>query len=262
MNIEIHGAGRAGGALAIASHRAGHRIVAMTNRTEGRVEAMAPSFEIVSGVADLRIIAVADGAIGAVATQLASAPAIPTVHVSGSVSVEVLDPIRRRGIAVGSFHPLQTLPDPEVGAERMAGCWVAITAGEQLAGMLDEFARSLGCHPFPIEDAVKPLYHAAASATANYTLASIALAEDLYERAGVPFEASRPLIEAIIANAYRLGPRTALTGPIARGDVETVRLQRAAVEGAGSREGEVFRLLGLATALLAGADDEMLEALQ
>ena len=63
---------------------------------------------------------------------------------------------------LGSFHPLQTLPDPEIGATRLGGAWVAITADSDLfADRLFALAASIGMHPFELDDAAKPLYHAA-----------------------------------------------------------------------------------------------------
>lgn len=262
MHIEIHGAGRAGGALAIAAHRTGHRIVGLTSRTGTSVTRVAEHVEVVDGDPDLRIVAVSDDVIEPVAAELANGTAVPTVHLSGSVTIEALAAIRGAGAPIGSFHPLQTLPDPVVGADRLPGSWFAITCDTELAAPLESLARSLGGHPFTIEDDAKPLYHAAAAATANFPLASLALAERLYAEAGVPFEASRPLVDAIVDNAYALGPLAALTGPIARGDAGTVRAQRAAVAEVSAEAEAAFTQLGRGTAVVAEASDEVWEALQ
>ena len=69
----------------------------------------------------------------------------------------------------------------------------------------------------------------AAAAAANFPLAAYAMASDLFGAAGVPWEAARPLVEAVVANAFDIGPRGALTGPVARGDEETVSAQLRAV---------------------------------
>jgi predicted short-subunit dehydrogenase-like oxidoreductase (DUF2520 family) len=103
-------------------------------------------------------------------------------------------------------------------------------------------------------DDAKPLYHAAAAAAANYPLGALAMAERLFEAAGVPFEAAGPLVEAVIANALSLGPLPALTGPIARGDVGTVAAQRAAVAVATPDLEADFVALGRALARAAGTE--------
>lgn len=261
MNIEIHGTGRAAGAIAIAASRAGHVVVGIHGRGGAEANPLEPNVTIIPGRPDLRIIAVSDRAIGEVAESLVGAEPVPTVHVSGVEPITVLDPLADV-VAVGSFHPLQTLPTPEAGADRLAGAWIGITAEEPLAAQLGGFAESMGCRPFRLADAQKALYHAAAAAVANFTLASMAVADDLYSASGVPFEASRPLMEAIAANAYDLGPRQALTGPIARGDIGTVAKQVEAIRAELPEDLDAFLGFARATALIAGTSDQMEEALR
>ena len=262
MDIELIGPGRAGGALAIAAHRAGHRIVGIVGRTPRSERDLAGAVRVHEGTADLRIIAVRDADIAAVAQALASESPTPTVHVSGSTSISVLDPIARSGAPIGSFHPLQTLPNPVTGADRLPGAWIAITAEPSFASELEVLAESLGCIPFALDDDRKPAYHAAAAAAANFPLASLAVAERLTADAGVPFDALRPLVDAIVANAFDLGPTAALTGPIARGDVETVQRQLAAVDRLDPSTSEAFRHLARATVEIAGASDAMREVIE
>ncbi len=262
VNIALYGTGRAAGALGIALTNAGHAIVALDGRSRAGIEALADLIDVEVGEPDLRIIAVSDDAIEQVATTLAgTGPKIDTVHVSGAVSIDALGALASTSVQVGSFHPLQTLPDARSGAERLAGAWIGITADEPLRRRLNDLATSIGCRPFDVDDAAKPLYHAAAAATANFTLAVLDLAKDLFEAAGIPFDTARPLLEATVANAFELGPRGALTGPIARGDVATVIRQTAAVRDAlGERSGDFESLVGL-TARMAGTDDRFTGAL-
>ncbi len=255
MQIELHGTGRAAGALALCSVWSGHRITAVLGRDAERVRELESRVEPSGASPELRILAVSDDAIAEVARGLADAPAVPTVHVSGSVGLDALAAIGSSPI--GSFHPLQTLPDADVGADRLPGSWVAITAAEPFASDLDAFARSLGCRPFRLADTHKALYHAAAASAANSTLASLGVAEQLFEAAGVPFAVARPLVEAIVDNAFELGPAEALTGPIARGDVGTVRRQLDAAATVSPELLEAFRSLARGTALYAGASDEV-----
>lgn len=261
MNIEIVGPGRAGGALAIAAHRAGHQIVSIRGRDTERIEALSDMVAVTAAPIDLRIIAVSDRSISAVASSLATEPPVATVHVSGAIGVESLAPIAAEGASVGSFHPLQTFPDPGRGADALAGSWIGITSDEPLRSVLRDLARSLGCTPFDVADVDKSLYHAGASAAANFTVASLGLSRRFLEHAGVPFEAVRPLVEAAVANAFAVGPEAALTGPVVRGDVETVRSQIDAVAAVDGESVVAFKEMNRATAIYSDAPPDMLEEL-
>ncbi|MBA2337420.1 MAG: DUF2520 domain-containing protein [Acidimicrobiia bacterium] len=265
MRIVIVGPGRAGLALAIASRGAGHQVVAVLGRDGDHAASGAAnvgSTPLAVGEAlpghDLVVIAVRDGDIAEVAAGLAGSPGPITaaVHISGLASVATLAPLAERGTATGSFHPLQTLPTPEAGAARLAGSWVAITAPQPLAGALHQLAVSLGTHPFDLADEAKPLYHAGAAAAANFPLASLTIATDLFETAGVPVEAARPLVEAAVANAFEMGPRAALTGPVVRGDAATVAAQLDAVAASTPEWLDGFAAQVALIAHIAGRGDE------
>jgi predicted short-subunit dehydrogenase-like oxidoreductase (DUF2520 family) len=225
--------------LAVAASAAGHDVVGVVGRTQEsatRGAALVDSTPLTIGdvlpAAELLLITTRDDVIGAVATALVDKVSdIGTaVHVSGLTSVVVLEPLQAAGLRVGSFHPLQTLPTPEAGAARLAGAFIAVTAEPPLRGTLNDLATDLGATPFQLSDEAKPVYHAAAAAAANFPLVALAMAEDLFGEAGVPWVAARPLVEAVVANAFDLGPRAALTGPVARGDSKTVAAQLRAVD--------------------------------
>jgi len=203
---------------------------------------------------DLVIIAVRDDAIETVAGQIApiARNAVAGVaHLSGAVSVEALASFADHGIQVGSFHPLQTLPTPVLGARRLAGSWVAVTATEPLRTTLHEFAVTIACHSFDLEDGDRTTYPAAAAAVANFPIAAFAIAQRLFESAGVPFESARPLVDAVVANAFDLGPLASLTGPIARGDAGTVAVQIDAVRAAAPDLAPAFEAMVDATSVVA-----------
>ena len=253
MNIALYGTGRAAGALGIAFSQAGHTIVGVHGRSPGSVAGTRSLFDVTPGPVDLRVIAVSDDAIPEVAAGIADlTDRAASVHVSGAVSIAALDAIAATGSQIGSFHPLQTMPGPVTGARQLPGSWIGITADEPLRSHLIVLASSIGCNSFDIADDAKPLYHAAAAASANFTLAVLSLAKDLFDGADVPFASARPLVESIIENAFALGPTEALTGPIARGDRETVRKQLAAVRTAVPGRYEEFVILSQITARTAG----------
>jgi predicted short-subunit dehydrogenase-like oxidoreductase (DUF2520 family) len=255
MDLVIVGMGRAGGSLARASVDAGHRIVGILSRRPFDPYASL-DWDRPLPPCDLAVISVSDGAIADVAGRLAANwdPSTPAIHVSGFSSVENLAALAQKGASVGSFHPLQTLPDPERGAAALAGAWVAITADDRLRPMLEEYATSLGMHPFPLADESKARYHAAAAAGANYVVEALAVAIDLLAAAGVSAAVMQPLTRRVVENVFETGAEASLTGPIARGDLATVAGQQAAADSVSPELGRQFRLLAQATALRAGTD--------
>lgn len=269
MDLSLVGPGRAGLAVTLAAHRVGHRIAGVLGRDEAATAAAAArlgapvlSWSESLPRCDLVLVAVRDEAIAAVAERLGGKldRAGGAAHLSGLTSSAAL---AATGIPYGSFHPLQTLPTPDLGADRLSGAWVAVTCDDDLLGdHLFALAASLGCHPFELADDQKPLYHAAAAAAANFTLASLAMARRLFAAAGVDFAAAGPLIDAVVANAAALGPEAALTGPVARGDVGTVRAQVTAVRTEVPELAEHFIAMVRATAIFAGTSDRIEEALR
>lgn len=259
MDLTLVGPGRAGLAVALAARRAGHRIVGVLGRDPER---SATAADLLSGPAlawdspvpacDLLVVAVRDDAIAPVAGRLAPIVGAcqAAAHLSGITPVAALEPLR---IPIASFHPLQTLPTPELGAQRLSGAWVAVTTDDDLlADRLFALARSLGAHPFELADEQKPLYHAAAAAAANFPLAALAIAHRLFTAAGVDPAVASPLVEAVVANAAAIGPDAALTGPVARGDVTTVSTQMSAVRSALPDLADAFEAMVRVTATVAG----------
>lgn len=245
----------------------GHQLVGVVGRGDVTQAAAILDVEVLSWddrlpAADLLVLGVRDDVIAVVADKLRSVVSSVSagVHLSGSLSIKVLEPLQEAGLSIGGFHPLQSLPDHEVGANRLPGSWVGVTGdSSETADMLFGFAESLGTIPFDLPDDARPLYHAGASVAANYLVANLALAKRLFEGAGVPWQAAQPLVEAVAGNLFELGPEAALTGPIARGDVETVREQLAAIRHATPEVEQDFVAIGKAVARLAGREEEFEE---
>lgn len=255
QRIIIIGPGRAGGSLGLAAQAAGHRVVAVVPGPSGRVPP--PLAGVVSDPgslppADLLLICARDDAIaGAVRALVGAIESIPVVaHISGFTSVEVLAPLTGSETVAGSLHPLQTLPEADTGARSLAGAWAAVTG--PASPQLSAFAASLGMRPFALADEDKAIYHAAASSAANFVVEALAVAEDLFASRDLPFGALEPLVGAIVANVFRLGSGPALTGPVARGDVATVRGQLAAAGSLSSDLAEQYRLLVAALSIRVG----------
>ena len=143
-------------------------------------------------------------------------------HVSGATPLSVLDPHERRF----SLHPLQTFTRNR-GPEQLDGAWAAVTAEtDEARGQALELARTLGLEPFELDDADKPLYHAGAAMASNFLVTLHEAAAGLVAAAGAPPEALEPLMRRTIENGFEL------TGPIERGDWETVDAHRDAIRRA------------------------------
>lgn len=171
---------------------------------------------------DLLVIATPDAAIAEVAAAVEPVTTAVVAHLSGSLGLDVLAPHARRA----SVHPLLPLPDPEAGAARLAaGAHFAI-AGDPLARQVVE---ALGGTAFEVDDEHRVAYHAAASVAANHLVALLGQVERIAATAGVPLDAYLPLVRATLDDVAARGPAAALTGPVARGDHETVARHLAAI---------------------------------
>ncbi len=184
----------------------------------------------------LILVTVADREIERVGLRLGEeeAPWAPVVlHTSGLRPSTDLEPCRRRGMAAGSWHPLQTFPKPGMPPEVFKGALCAVEGDPPAVAAGTELARFLGMHPWPIEPAAKPLYHAAAAIAANLTHILIVEAKRHMIEAGFPPDAVgpalAPMVHASIDAALNARGFEALTGPSARGDVATAAAHRAAL---------------------------------
>jgi predicted short-subunit dehydrogenase-like oxidoreductase (DUF2520 family) len=171
---------------------------------------------------DLLVLAVPDAAVSPVAAAVAPVEDTVVAHLAGSLGLDVLAPHPRRA----AVHPLVALPDPVVGAARLAGgAWFAV-AGDLLAG---EVVEDLGGRRFAVADADRAAYHAAACIASNHLVALLGQAERVAAQAGVPLAPYLDLVRTTVENVATLGPAAALTGPAARGDEATLDRHRAAL---------------------------------
>ncbi len=166
------------------------------------------------------MIATPDGAIAEVASQVEPDPHAVVAHLAGSLGLEVLAGHPRPA----AVHPLVSLPDPELGAARLVGGWFAV-AGDPLS---QRVASDLGGRWFEVTDGDRATYHAAAVVASNHLVALMGEVERIAGTIGVPVDAYLALAAASLANVAQLGPAAALTGPVARGDWDTVRRHLAA----------------------------------
>jgi predicted short-subunit dehydrogenase-like oxidoreductase (DUF2520 family) len=186
--------------------------------------------------AELVLLCVPDSAIPEVARKLELGPWV--AHTSGATRLAALDPHARRF----GIHPLQTFTKRR-GAEQLDGAFAAITAETTEARELGiALAELLGLEPFVLDDEARPLYHAAAAIASNYLVTLNRVSSDLFRAVGAPPEALVPLMRRTIDNGFEL------TGPIARGDRETVERHREAIRAARPELESLYDVLAEATA--------------
>lgn len=255
------GPGRAGGSIALAASQAGHQIVGVLSRSPGQQYGPDVSWGERLPEADLALIAVRDDAIAEVAGRLEGhLDEIAVVaHMSGFVPVMALRRLQERGTAVGGFHPLQSMPDAERGARGLPGAHVGIDGDALAVDTLTLLAESLDMEPFRLTDEARPAYHAAAAAAANFVVTSLAISSDLFAAAHVDPAVSKPLVRQVIDNVFAKGPASALTGPIARGDIETVIGHLTVAREVSEAVGKQFTLMAEATAIRAGREQDLPE---
>ncbi len=245
--------------MALAAVRAGHEIVGVVSNSGEDRFGPPLKWDDSFPEADIALIAVRDSAIEKVASDLAeSGPTYAVAaHLSGFVPVTALSILMERGVSTGGLHPLQTLPDPELGAESLAGAYAGIEGDTLAIDSLTHLAESMAMRTFHLRDEHRPAYHAAAAAAANFIVTSLATSADLFDSAEVDPEVVRPLVDQIVSNVFAGEPSDALTGPIERGDLETVIGHLTAAHEVSEEVGAQFRLLAEATAIRAGRREEM-----
>jgi predicted short-subunit dehydrogenase-like oxidoreductase (DUF2520 family) len=199
-SITVIGAGRAGSAIAARLRQRGIAV-----REDG----------------ELRLLCVPDRAISEVARSIEAGPWL--AHVSGGTPLAALEPHTKRF----SLHPLQTLTLAR-GPEQLDGAWGAVTAEDDDGHARAQWlAETLGLRAFTLADDQRATYHAGAAIASNFLVTLYRAAAALVAEAGAPPEALVPLMMRTIENDFEL------TGPISRGDWETVERHRTALRGSG-----------------------------
>lgn len=192
--------------------------------------------------AELVLLCVPDRAIAEVAASIERGPWI--AHVSGATPLSALDPhVRRFGM-----HPLQSFSKAR-GPEQLDGAWAAVsgeTEEAREAGI--RLARALGLRPFLLADGSRAAYHAGAAVASNYLVTLRHAAGSLLEAAGAPPEALDALMRGVIDGGFEL------TGPISRGDWETVERHLDVIRAERPELEELYVVLAEATAGIAGRE--------
>ena len=248
------GRGNLGRSVSGAFRKAGHQVLLTPAR--GGVPALVRALHTRQSA--IVFLTVPDAVVAGLARQVAGAgglpPAAAFVHCSGALGLDAIAPLTVRH-AVGSFHPLQSFPKPR-DPDAFRGSLVGIDASTtRLRRQLQRLARDLGARPRSVDDADRVVYHAAAVFASNYLVALAGVAVELLRTIGWSesdaVQGLVPLMRGAVSEVARGGPDAALTGPIRRGDLETVGRHLEALAGLDSRargrqarRADLYRMLG------------------
>ena len=262
IRVGIVGPGRAGLGLGLALARAGVSV-----RIHGRHPKPVPEgLTLTTGIAppwvpdvDVVILAVRDDAILDAAGALRATNALTSrhtvLHLSGVLDRSALDGLAPTKAALGSLHPLQALSDPATAPERLRGAVAAIEGDPRAMEQATALAQAVGLVPFTLPEGAKGRYHAGAVVASNYLVVLAALAERLFAAAGMPdavrLQGLAALMDGTLANVRSEGPLQALTGPVVRGDAETITKHLKLLSPV---EADLYRALGKGALALANLD--------
>ncbi len=243
--VAIIGAGRVGSSVGFLLKRAGYTVTAVAARTRATVE-KAQAF-IGSGIAltdvvqaamtaDVVFITTPDGAIKTVCDAIAHGGGLRqgtlVVHTSGAHTLELLDSARESGAYRAVIHPLQSIPSRDLGIKNIPGSYFRIEADPEALPLARGLVKDLGGIELEMPGwspakSSPALYHAGAVVVSNFFVALVDYGLRFYQALGADkkeaLKAVLPLIKGTLANIESAGLPGALTGPISRGDVETIR---------------------------------------
>jgi len=208
------------------------------------------------GDADVIFITVPDGKIGDIARDIAlrwkeDLKGRVFSHMSGQLTSDVLGPISKHGGKVSSLHPLQSIMDTSQAKKSLKYSYFTVEGDPEAVSVARDIVQSFGARILEIKKEHKPLYHAAAVMVSNYLVTLLSNADDIFKEIGLSMEVLLPLVRGTIENVEKYGG-SALTGPIQRGDWETVKAHLEMLTLSFPQMVDLYRTLGMYTARLAG----------
>ncbi len=268
MNIVFIGSGKAGTSLAkILSESEKFTVSAVTSIIYEEAELSAKfigstkyygtdNFKAV-GYGDIIFITTPDDTIEQVCNQIAENCDIKgkfIFHISGSRPSTILSSAEKMGAFIGSIHPLQALPSFEVGSRLLKNSYFCIEGSEKASKIAVDIVDSISGNYFTIKTEFKPLYHAAAVFSSNYINTVCFAAYKIFKDIGVEGEIHKilsPIFKGTVDNISQLGFIESLTGPIERGDINTVRRHLESIKRVSPDILNIYKELGLVTTEIA-----------
>lgn len=235
LRVGVVGAGRVGVVLGAALRRAGHEVMAVSavsDLSRLRAEALLPGVPIrpvqeVAADADLILLTVPDDVLPGLVDGLATTGAIHAgqfvLHPSGRYGIGVLAPAAAVGAVPLAVHPVMTFTGTSVDLARLADCPFGVTSADAVRPIAEALVVEMGGEPIWVPEEARATYHASIVFGANYLMTVVAQSLEMLQRVGIenPQRLMAPLLSASLDNALRHGD-SALTGPVARGDAQTI----------------------------------------
>ncbi|MCP4200282.1 MAG: DUF2520 domain-containing protein [Proteobacteria bacterium] len=268
-SFTVVGCGKVGTVLCRELQNAGYVAAGLADVSAEALKSAAEQFRVentssdsgrVTRHADIVFITTPDGDIADTCRTIAEKNGFKkgavVVHASGALPSTILSSARSSGVFLGSMHPLQSIASKDA-VNAFQGITFSIEGEVAAREVMTQIADDLGATHLVIETAHKSLYHAAASIACNYLVTLEGAAFELMEETGIApddiFKVLGPLIYETLKNIENVGPVRALTGPIARGDVETVTRHLQEIESKKPKWFSMYKLLGLHTLDIATA---------
>jgi predicted short-subunit dehydrogenase-like oxidoreductase (DUF2520 family) len=244
MKIGVIGAGKVGTSLAFVLKKKGFHIAAVSDMAEaslknaerylGKDVLYTQNNMDVVAAADTIAITTQDSFIQGVAAEInAKAELLDKkliFHTSGADPSSVLMPLDQKGALLGSLHPLQTFPDIDSAIGVLQDTCIFIEGDKGAIPILRHLGDHIGAKVYVIAGKDKVLYHLAAVFVCNLLSALLYSGKELMQKINIDFEPFLPIIRATLKNIENKGPLAALTGPVVRGDVKTVKAHLASIE--------------------------------
>ena len=270
LKLGFIGAGTVGTALSVRLSSKGYQVIAVSSRSQTSAKKLAQAVsgchafnnnQDVADTAELIFITTPDDAIAPVASEIQWHRGQSVVHCSGALSTDILESAKKLGAQVGAFHPLQTFASVKQAIENIPGSTFAVEAEEPLLSTLKDMATALDSHWIELKANDKVVYHAAAVIACNYLVTLVKLATDLWQSFNIPqsqaTQALLPLIRGTIHNIDTVGIPQCLTGPIARGDIKTIKKHLDALQKVAPALLSTYQELGLQTIPIALAQGKI-----
>ena len=267
-SFAVVGCGRLGTALAKHLTAAGYPLVGLASRSLASAKETAtlidaacygdPIWEMTK-TADVVFLTTPDGIISqAFKTVLENSgfkPGAVVLHCSGAHPSTILKPSDTQNIHIGSMHPMQSFASKSVSGNPFDGIIISVEGSEKAVSIATAMATDLGAVCLPLATKGKTLYHASAVVASNYLVALMQMALNFMETAGISsdqaFGVLSPLVNGTLSNIEKNGVTDALTGPIARGDVETVQRHLTAILTQSPEFIDLYKILGRYTVNIA-----------
>jgi len=279
LKLGFIGAGIVGTTLSVGLNSKAYQVASASSRSQASARKLT---QVVSGchafnnnqdvanAAELIFITTPDDVIATVVSEVQWHSGQSVVHCSGALSTNVLESAEKLGARIGVFHPLQTFASVNQAIENIPGSTFAVEAEEPLLSTLKDMATALDGYWIELKATDKVAYHAAAVIACNYLVTLVKLATDLWQSFNISqdqaIQALLPLIRGAIHNIDTVGIPQCLTGPITRGDIETIRKHLNALQTVAPALLSTYKELGLQTIPIAlakgGINQQQAEELQ